>query len=298
MLIEALVSCVLNINSLDEINKLTLQRMLLLVKSKIDGPMKRLREQLIALQSIPSESEKAKESKVEMNKTAMKSFITTSLDMGIEVHIIQRALENLHTKDTDIVIDGDTYQWCKAEILKQNAVRNPESSISSLEQTLEEQPFSEVNFGEVAVQNSLLACHLLDCSELKSASDYLIYPHSLSEVNKSDLLSLTGKEEKGSQPENDFLESCTGSDHDIESSTSDSKLAESSNREIPWPLLSPSAIHSAPVHQYLIAKGETEPDGHVIYYMAFSSHQSLKEWSCGHVSFEEGMPSLFKEGSL
>jgi hypothetical protein len=259
--------------------------------------MKMLRDQLIALQSIPSESEKAKESKVEMNRTALKSFITTSLDMGIEVRTIQTALENLHTKDTDIVIDGDTYQWCKAEIQKQNAVRNPESS--SLEQTIEEQPFSEVNFGEVIVQNSLLACHLLDYSDLKSASDYLAYPHSLSEVNKSEFLSLEGKEEKRSQPEDDFLESYTGSD--MESSTSDSKLAVSPNREIPWPLLSPSAIHSAPVHQYLIAKGVPEPDNHVIYYMAFSSHQSLKEWSCGHISFEEGMLSLRKiclEGEL
>lgn len=256
--------------------------------------MKKLREQLIALQSIPSESEKAKESKVEMTRTALKSFITTSLDMGIEVRIIQMALENLYTKDTDIVVDGDTYQWCRAEIQKQNAVRNPESA--SLEQTLdqEEQPFSEVNFGEVVVQNSLLACHLLGCSSLKSASDYLAFPHSLTEVNKSELLSLEGKEESSSQPVDDFLESGTRSD--LESSASDSKLdesPESNGREIPWSLLSPNAIHSAPVHQYLIAKGVATPDNHVIYYMAFSSHQSLKEWSCGHISFEDGMPSLF-----
>lgn len=268
--------------------------MLLLVKLKIDGLVKKLRDQLIALQSIPSETEKAKESKVEMTKTAMKSFITTSLDMGIDVHIIQMALENLHTKDTDIVIDGDTYQWCKVEIQKQNTVRNPVSESSSLEQVPEEQPFSEVNFGEVIVQNSLLACHLLDSSSLKSASDYLAYPHSLSEVNKSEFLSLEGKEEKNSQPEDDFLESCTRSD--MESSASDSNLAESpkkNDREIPWPLLSPNAIHSAPIHQYLIAKGLTKPDNHEVYYMAFSSHQSLKEWNCGHISFEDGMPSLF-----
>ena len=262
---------------------------------KIDGPVKKLRDQLIALQSIPSETEKAKESKVEMTKTATKSFITTSLDMGIDVHIIQAALENLHTKDTDIVIDGDTYQWCRVEIQKQNALRNPVSESPSLdsEQVPEEQPFSEVNFCEVVVQNSLLACHLLDCSSLKSASDYLSYPHSLSEVNKSEFLSLEGKEEKNSQPMDDFLESCTRSD--MESSISDSKLAESTkknDREIPWPLLSPNAIHSAPVHQYLIAKGVTKPDNHEVYYMAFSSHQSLKEWSCGHISFEDGMPSL------
>ena len=254
--------------------------------------MRRLKDQLIALQSIPSETEKAKESKVEMTKTAMKSFITTSLDMGIEVRTIQNVLENLHTKDTDVVIDGDTYQWCRAEIQKQNAVRNPESSSDSFEQSFapEEQPFTEVNFGEVVVQNSLFACHLLDSSGLKSASDYHAYPHSLSEVNKSEFLSLEGKEERNSQPKDDFLESCARSD--MESSGSDSKLSESpkkSDKEIPWPLLSPDAIHSAPVHQYLIAKGVTDPESLVIYYMAFSSHQSLKEWSCGHISFEDGI---------
>ncbi len=250
--------------------------------------MKKLRDQLIALQSIPSETEKAKESKVEMMKTAMKSFITISLDMGIEAPTVRRALENLHTRDTDIIIDGSVFQWCMMEIQKQNAIRNPESS--SLEQVPEEQPFSEVNFDKVIVQNSLLACHLLDCSCLKSASDYLAYQHSLSEVNKSEFLSLEGKEERSSsQHKDDFLESCTTSD--MESSASDTKLAESpkeNDREIPWPLLSPNVIHGAPVHQYLIAKGVAKPDNHMIYYMAFSSHQSLKEWNHGHISFEDG----------
>ena len=250
--------------------------------------MKKLREQLIVLQEIPSESEKTKESKATMMQTAIKTFITTSLDMGFEVHTIQMVLENLHSKDTDIVIDGDTYQWCITETKRQHALRNPESSC--IEQVPEMQPFSEVNFCKVVVQNSLLACHLLGCSESRE-SEHLAYPHSLSEVNKSEFLSLDGKEEKISQPKDEFLESCSVSD--IESSTaSDSKLAspKENDREVPWPLLSPRVIQGAPVHQYLIAKGVTKPDGHEIYYMAFSSHQNLKEWSYGHISFEDGMP--------
>ena len=244
-----------------------------IVLVKIDGSMKKLRDQLTALQSIPSETEKAKESKIEMTKRAMKSFITTSLDMGVEVPAVHKALENLHTKDTDIVIDGDIYQWCVVEIEKQNAVRNPESTYP--EEITETQPLNEVNFSKVVVQNSLLSCHLLDYSDLRSD-----YPSSLTEVNKSEFLSLEGKEASSPPKDELFLDSC---------SVPDGKLSESPTETDAWPLLSQKAIDGAPVHQYLIAKGVTDPNNHVIYYMAFSSHQSLKEWNYGHMSFEDGM---------
>lgn len=239
--------------------------------------MKKLRDQLTALQSIPSETEKAKESKVEMTKKAMKSFITTSLDMGVEAPTVHKALENLHAKDTDIVIDGDIYQWCVVEIEKQNTIRNPESSYP--EEATETQPLIEVNFSEIIVQNSLISCHLLDCSDLRSD-----YPNSLCEVNKSEFLYLEGKE-ASSPPKDELLrDSCSILDEETDFSAVNPTETDA------WPLLSQKAIHGTPVHQYLIAKGVTNPDNHVIYYMAFSSHQSLKEWNYGHMSFEDGMP--------
>ena len=225
-----------------------------------------------------------------MAQNALKAFIATSMDHGIEARTIQDILENLHTKDTDLVIDGEVYHWCTAEIRKQNAIRNPE--LSSEEHIPEVQPLNEVNFCEVTVQNSLLACHLLECSESKSTLDCSTHRNSLCEVNKSEFLSLEGKEEKSYPPRDDsFMESSCVL-YGKESSTEDSGQAVSStenDRDMPWPLLSPREIHGNPVHQYLIAKGATKPDGHVIYYMAFGSHQNLKEWSYGHLSFEDGM---------
>ena len=246
--------------------------------------MKKLREQLIALQSIPSETERAKESKVEMTKTAMKVFIATSLDMGAKAPAVQRALENLHTKDTDIIVDGDIYQWCIMEIQKQNAVRYLESSYTK--DVPEGQPFPKLNFGKVVMQNSLLACHLLDCSDKILRSEYLSYPNSLSEVNKSEFLSLEGKEAAKDEL---FLESCIPPGEETKSSASNSPPSLSPKETDTWLLL---RQNGAPVHQYLIAKGVTDPDNHVIYYMAFSSHQSLKEWNYGHISFEDGMLCL------
>ena len=252
------------------------------VKSKIDDPLKKLRDQLITLQSIPSETEEAKQSKITMAQNALKAFITTSMDLGIDAHTIQDILEALHTKDTDLVIDGEVYHWCIAEIKKQNTIRNPE--LGSEELIPEVPPLNEVNFGEVTVQNSLLACHLLNCPDSK-------HRNSLHEVNRSKFLSLVGKEEKSCQTNNDHLmESSCVLYNDKESSTEDSRQASAEDdRDMPWPLLSQREIHSNPVHQYLIAKGVTQPDGHVIYYMAFGSHQNLKEWSYGHHSFEDGM---------
>ena len=220
-----------------------------------------------------------KESKVGMIKTAIKIFITTSLDMGAEAPTIQRTLENCYT---DSIIGSDIYQWCRIEIQKQNAVHN--------EQVPEVQPFNEVNFGKVVMQNSLLACHLLDCSDKILMSEYLSYPNSLSEVKKSEFLSLEGKETAKDEL---FLEPYTLFDNKTKSSASNSQSSlspkETNTRR---PLLSQRAIHGVPVHQYLIAKGVTDPDNHEIYYMAFSSHQSLKEWNNGHISFEDGMPCL------
>ena len=236
-------------------------------KSKvIKGHLKKLKDQLIILQGIPSESEETKASKLKMTQTALKAFIKTSLDMGVDVHAVHMALENLHTKDTDIVIDGDLYQWCYTELQRQNAIHNPESPCL---QQMSPQPLNEVNFDKEVLQNSLVACHLLQRSQFNG--EEMAYPHSLHELNVSMCLHL----EKNEMPSINFgkdecLESFTASS--TESTTGTIQLVESSSA----------------VHQYLVAKGASKPNSHVIYYLAFGSHQSLREWSESHTSFEEG----------
>ena len=235
----------------------------------IERHLKKLKDQLIVLQGIPSESEETKASKLKMTQTALKTFIKTSLDMGANVLGVHMALENLHTKDTDIVIDGDLYQWCYTELQRQNAIHNPESPCL---QQMSSQPLNEVNFDKEVLQNSLVACHLLQRSQFNE--EEMAYPHSLHELNISMCLHL----EKNEMPSDnygtgEFLESFTTSS--MESATSskgNSQLTESSGA----------------VHQYLVAKGASKPNSHVIYYLAFGSHQSLREWSESHTSFEEG----------
>ena len=228
-----------------------------------------------------------KSSMIVMTQTAMKSFITTCLDMGVEARMIHTALENLHTKDTDIVIDGDVYQWCIAELERQNVLRNPESPL----QDMEAQQLNEVKFGKEVVQNSLFACHIL--GQTDSKVEHLAHPHSLCEVNNSESLRLDKKERKSSKLKGDeYLESFSvESDPDSPILVFRTTLGSKNTKQVIKKSSKSAAMARAsdePAHRYLIAKGVHKPNGHVIYYIAFSSHQSLKEWNDSHTSFENG----------
>lgn len=239
--------------------------------------MKKLKDQIIVLQGIPSESEETKLSKLNMTQTAIKTFIKGCLNMGIDAQTIQMALENLHTKDTDIVIDSDLFHWCLAELEKQNKICNPESSFIRQESA---QPLHEVRFDKEVLQNSLLACHLLD-HPLSSGED-MAYPNSLHELNHSVLLQIEARDNEGSHSTDELLESCSTSSLESTATNSQSIAFTSSNGS------SRTEPPDVAVHRYLIAKGVKKPNGHVVYYLAFGSHQRLKEWSESHISFENG----------
>ena len=274
---------------------------------KIDDQLKKLRKQLNVLQEIPSESEELKASKLMMTKNAMKTFITTSLDMGGDAQSIYAILQNLHEKDADIIIDGDVYQWCIGELETRNALKNPDSP--SLQHT-ENQHLSEVCLNKEIVQNSIFACHTLGNVHVDIDVQHLSHPHSLREINRSQYLKLQNEERKNSQQKDDFLESfnstSTESTFDsnlscrVMSSTSANNLylrSTESDCAISKHQFSEAATYEAgAAHQYLIAKGAVKPNGHVIYYIAFSSHQSLKEWNDGHTSFDDGMSTALATG--
>ncbi len=212
-----------------------------------------------------------------MTETALKNFITTCLDMGVDAHTVHMVLESLHTKDVDIVIDGDAYQWCIKELEKQNKIRNPDSP--SLHE-INVQPLNEVTFCKEVVQNSIVTCHLLEHPDTNFV--HLSSVHSLFEVNKSMPLRLDAKKRRTFQDCNwikSSAESSYESSYEIVAST---ELVELSSK---------SHVEGAE-HQYLIAKGAVKPNGHVIYYIAFSSHQSLREWNDYYPSFEKGMHML------
>ena len=255
-------------------------------KAKIQGELKKLRGQIFVLQGIHSESEEAKASKQTMIQTAVNSFISTCLDMGVDIQDVHMALENLHTKDADIHLDSELFQWCVEELERQNKIRNPDSA--SLEHSLLSQPQNEVNFGREVLQNSLVACHLLNHPELQQAA-HQSYPHSLWEVTISDHLYLEKR---------DSL--CSRSSDDLESFTTSSTEFDANSSSIPD--LSPqesiptatntmskqsASKDEGPTHRYLVAKGAVKGN-HVIYYLAFGSHQSLREWKNSHASFEDG----------
>ena len=234
-----------------------------------------------------------------MTKNAMKTFIKTSLDMGGDAQSIYDILKNLHEKDADIIIDGEVYQWCIEELEKQNELRNPQSPNIRRE---ESQQLSEVCLNKEIVQNSIFACYVLGNAEMDLDIEHLAFPHSLCEVNRSEYLKLRIKEQKNTQQKEDFLESFSSTSTDstfdgayrLLSSTGGNSLYLRSTDTTsviskPQQFSEATASDGTTVHQYLIAKGAVKPNGHVIYYIAFSSHQSLKEWSDGHTSFEDGM---------
>ncbi len=150
--------------------------------------------------------------------------------MSIDACNILEALKNLHTKDK--LIGVDVYQWCKTQL-------------ENREKSVQPPTVSEVNFCKEVVQNSIVACHLLEQEDV--SIECCLHENSLFEGNRS----------IGLQP-------------DEETAT---------------------AQREGPVSQYLItsAEGTTNPGDCVIYYIAFSSHQSLREWSDNYKSFEEGI---------
>lgn len=249
-------------------------------KSKlIESESKKLKEQIKILEEIPSNSEETKQSKLHTIRRAIKAFIQSCLNMGIEAQHIKMVLENLHTKDTDIVIDSDLYDWCLTELEKLNKICNPESSC--LEE-MSTQPPHEVNFDKEVVQNSLLACHLLDHSQ--SIGEDMAYPNSLHELNCSVHLQIEARSDKVSHSTELFSSSS------LQSSTNSQNKAVLC-LDVSRQTTQPSSCGTLPevaVHQYLIAKGPTKPNRHVVYYLAFSSHRSLREWSESHKSFENG----------
>ena len=254
------------------------------VKSKIQGEMKKLRDQIFVLQGIHSESEEAKASKQTMIQTAVNSFISTCLDMGVDIQDVHMALENLHTKDAEIHLDSELFQWCVEELERQNKIRNPDSP--SLEHSLLSQPQNEVNFGKEVLQNSLVACHLLNHPE--SLGEDLAYPHSLFEVTISKLLHLEKRDSLHSQS-NEDLESFTTSSTEMDAkSGSVSGMSSQESNHVTMEMSARNASREeGPTHRYLVAKGAVKGN-HVIYYLAFGSHQSLREWKNSHISFEDG----------
>ena len=219
--------------------------------------------------------------------------------MGGGAQSIYNILKNLHDKDADIIIDDEVYQWCITELEKENKFRNPQSP--SIQQG-ESQHLSEVCLSEEIVQNSIFACHVLGNVQMDLDIEHLAFPHSLHEVNQSEYLKLQNKEQKSSQPKDDFLESFSSTSTEstfdgtyrLLSSTAGNSLylrSIDTTSFIPKQQQFSEATVSdrTAVHQYLIAKGAVKPNGHVIYYIAFGSHQSLKEWSDGHTSFDDGM---------
>ena len=244
--------------------------------AKVDGPLKKLKERLTVFQGIPCESDEVKENIVKMTETALKNFITTCLDMGVNARTVHAVLENLHTKDVDIVIDVDAYQWCIKELEKQNKIRNPDSPPLH---EINIQPLNEVNFCKEVVQNSIVACHLLEHPDINFV--HLSSVHSLFEVNKSAPLILDTKKRRS------FHDTHSVKSSIVESSSYESSYEVVTSTELIE--LSNKVDDEGAEHQYLIAKGPVKPNGHVIYYVAFSSHQSLREWNECYPSFEEGM---------
>lgn len=243
--------------------------------SKVDGPLKKLKERLTVFQGIPCESDEVKENIVKMTETALKNFITTCLDMGVNARTVHVVLESLHTKDVDIVVDGDAYQWCIKELEKQNKIRNPDSPPLH---EINVQPLNEVNFCKEVVQNSIVACHLLEHSDINFV--HLSSMHSLFEVNKSAPITLEVKKRRS------FHDTHSVKSTIVESSPYESSYDVVTSTELIE--LSSKVESEGADHCYIITKGAVKPNGHVIYYIAFSSHQSLREWHECYASFEKG----------
>ena len=90
--------------------------------------------------------------------------------MGVDTHIIRAALDNLHSTD---LVSVDAYQWCLDNwpSLQEKSILPPK--------------INEVYFCKEVVQNSIVACHLLE--QPGSTMEHLTHMHenSFFEGNKS-----------------------------------------------------------------------------------------------------------------
>ena len=189
--------------------------------------------------------------KKDLIEKSLKIFLGKCLHMSIDTCTTLELLKKLHTKDPEL-LSTDGYEWCKRELEKPDP---PGPSPDPVEICVQPPMVNEVNFCKEVVQNSIVACHLLEQDDLSIKP--CVCENSLFEGNKSIGLRI--------QPDR----------------------ANSAQHE-----------GRVPVHQYLIAsaKGATNPGDHEIYYIAFSSHQSLREWSENYKSFEEGIHALVQFG--
>ena len=259
------------------------------------------------INGLPCDSDDGRQDILRMTRRAISSFITTSLDAGVEVASVYTDMQNVLTKRADIVVDGSVCRWSVKELENEYKERNPDSSplqdiIHSLDASSDEEeeptppaeefkPFdvNEVNFSKMVVQNSIFACHLLEKSDAATHMEHMAHTNFLFEVNKSEPLILERKKIDVSKrdDENISLEPFTVvsvvpvDDNTSEPSTSTTEI-------VAPPIQTPPTEISHPVHRYLIGRGAAEPNGHVVYYVAFSSHQSLREWKDGHTSFKDG----------
>ena len=271
--------------------------------SKTDNPLSKLKERLIIFREIPCESDDMKDDILRITKRAISSFITTCLDEGVEVALVYTDLQKILTRSEDIIVDSSIYQWSVIELENEYKKRNPDSSsledvvfgcdVSSDEdeacspQKVDIQPLNEINFSKVVVQNSIFACHLLEKSDAVMHMEHMVHTHFLFEVNKSEPLSLDRKVEKSKlDKRNESIERFTV----VNTLPAEDITSEPSTtmEVVTPPIQTPPTESSRPVHHYLIGRGAIEPNGHVVYYVAFSSHQSLREWKDGHTSFEDG----------
>ena len=167
--------------------------------------------------------------------------------MGVDTRTIRTTLENLHSTD---LVSVDAYQWCLEQLEHRSKSHNQPDSPSLQEKSVLPPKINEVYFCKEVVQNSIVACHLLE--QPGNTMEHLtrIHENSFFEGNKFIPLRV------------DTINDTLTAAHD-----------------------------EGAVHQYLIAsaKGTTNPDDHVVYYIAFGCHRGLREWKDNYKSFEEGI---------
>ena len=144
----------------------------------IDEQVKHLREELHVIKT--ERKQEAIIDKKERIKKSLNSFITKCAHMGIDTRVILKTLENLHTKDTD-VLSVDEYQWCKEKLTDRS---KPDPSFPH-EEIVQLPTTNEVNFCKQVVQNSIVACCLLVNERSDMSISAFVNEISLFEGNKS-----------------------------------------------------------------------------------------------------------------
>ena len=243
--------------------------------------LKKLRKQLQILKDIPVDSKEGIASKQAMIQNAVKSYISTTLDLGVPAQSIHDSIEELYGKY--YLLEKEACEMCLDELRNQHRIRNPEDVPSS---TREGQKLNEIYFSQKHIQNALVACHMLE-----EQSEEQTFPHTLCEVNISKAL-IIQLENKGHRRIETAHNSVSLSAHVSQASIKErmsSDLTES-NLAVMTPAVMEPAAQDTLMHHYLIAKHEEKSGSqqHCVYYIAFSSHQNLAEWKNGYSTFQEG----------